>query len=83
MDENLPQAFSEALKKIRKQKNLSQMELAARAKLHLNAVGALERGTRSPNLQTVHSLAKALGISMVELIRDAESTLSGIRHNNS
>ena len=38
------------------------MELAAKAGLHINEIGNLERGTRSPTLQTVFLLCDALKV---------------------
>lgn len=75
MDENLPEAFGKALRNIRTRKELTQMELAANAGLHLNALGSLERGLRCPNLHTVYALAGALKMSMADLMREVDSQL--------
>ena len=48
------------------------MDLAARAGLHLNAVGSLERGARSPTLQTLLLLGRAMEIPASRLVADVE-----------
>jgi transcriptional regulator with XRE-family HTH domain len=48
------------------------MTLAAESGLHLNAVGSLERGERSPTLQTLFLLCRALDISVTCLVADIE-----------
>ena len=60
-------SFGALLRRLRKDAGLSQQELALRAGLSLNAVGALERGVRKhPYPHTVRSLADALGLSEEE-----------------
>jgi transcriptional regulator with XRE-family HTH domain len=51
---------------------LSQEELAARADLHRNFVGALERGEKSPTLDVIEALAEALHQRPHDLLREAE-----------
>ena len=46
------------------------MQLAMKANLHLNAVGHLERGARSPSLKTVFILSRALGVTPDSLIKE-------------
>jgi transcriptional regulator with XRE-family HTH domain len=48
------------------------MKLAMEAGLHLNALGNLERGQRSPSLHTVMVLCRALGVSASEEIAALE-----------
>jgi transcriptional regulator with XRE-family HTH domain len=70
----LPAAFGQVLCAYREHKGWSQMELATRAGLHLNAISNLERGKRSPNLLTVLLLARALEIPASKLIAALEKT---------
>ena len=59
--------FGARLRRLREAAGLTQEELAARAGLSRNAVGALERGLRKrPYPHTVRSLARALGLSEEE-----------------
>lgn len=68
----LPQAFGQELKKLRRKKGWSQMKLAMEAGLHLNALGNLERGQRLPSLHTVMVLCRALDVPTAELIGAVE-----------
>ena len=69
---NLPQVFGRVLRTHRERKGLNQMNLAADAGLHLNAIGNLERGISNPNLQTLFLISKALGVPAAELVADVE-----------
>ena len=69
---DLPTAFGKTLRRLRQQKGWSQMKVAQTAGLHLNALGSLERGERTPNLHTVFALSNALGIQAADLIADVE-----------
>lgn len=68
-------AFGRAVKKLRKDAKLSQMQLAADAGIHLNALSVLERGLNVPNLLTIQLIAKTLKISMTTLIDMVEAEL--------
>jgi transcriptional regulator with XRE-family HTH domain len=65
-------AFSRVVKKHRMKKGLSRAELAKRAGLHQTYIGLLEREERSPNLDTAKAIAKGLGLTLAELVRQAE-----------
>jgi transcriptional regulator with XRE-family HTH domain len=68
----LPEAFGEVLSRYRERKGWSQMTLAMKAGLHLNAVSNLERGKRSPSLHTVMVLSRALEIPASKLVAAVE-----------
>ncbi|MCU7860698.1 MAG: helix-turn-helix domain-containing protein [Candidatus Thiodiazotropha sp. (ex Lucinoma kastoroae)] len=55
--------FSERLRSLRKQKNLSQTELGKLARLHYTHIGRFERGTSRPSGDTLKRLADALDVS--------------------
>lgn len=59
--------FGAKLRKFRREKNLSQEELSKAAGLDRTFVGKIERGERSPSLQTISKLANALDIEIYEL----------------
>jgi transcriptional regulator with XRE-family HTH domain len=65
-------AFSEVVKEIRERKKLSRNAVAKRAGLHQTYIGLLERGQRSPNLDTAKAIAGALGVPLAKLITQAE-----------
>ncbi|MBI4035726.1 helix-turn-helix transcriptional regulator [Candidatus Daviesbacteria bacterium] len=59
--------LSERLKEVRKNKRMTQQELAEKAGLHLTYVGHLELGKYHPTVFVMWKIAKALGVSMNEL----------------
>ena len=65
----LADRFSRNLRAARLQRQLSQRELASRAALSISYVSMLERGQRSPPLDTVEGLGKALGVAPAQILR--------------
>ena len=65
---NINQKLGDSIRKYRKKEDISQEELAAKAKLDLTSVSEIESGLRNPSLKTIHKLANALGIKVNELI---------------
>ena len=55
-------SFGENLRDSRHSANLSQADLAERAGASRAAIGAYERGVRTPGLPTIVKLARALGV---------------------
>ncbi|MEK7780472.1 MAG: helix-turn-helix transcriptional regulator [Verrucomicrobiota bacterium] len=68
----LSDAFSRLVKKHREARSLSRVALAEAAGLHQTYIGLLERGERSPSLDTADAIAKALGSTLGKLIAEAE-----------
>src|SRR5215217_3033828 len=58
----------EQLKRLREERGLSQVKLAARADLNPATVNQIERGARNASPGTLRKLAEALGVSLVDLI---------------
>ena len=56
------------IKRLRKKKGMTQSQLAKKAGLHLTTIGTIEAGMRIPGLLTRKKLAKALGVSIMELL---------------
>ncbi|MGC1851029.1 MAG: helix-turn-helix transcriptional regulator [Solirubrobacterales bacterium] len=54
--------FGENLRRERKRADLSQEEVGFRASLHRTEIGLLERGARTPRVDTLIKLANGLGI---------------------
>ena len=54
-------AFGNHLRKLRKEKNLSQEELAYKCVIPTSQIARFERGERSPTLSTIKLLAEGLG----------------------
>ena len=68
----LAEVFGKEVRRIREQLELTQEELADRAKLHRTYVSLIERGQRMPTLDVAFRLAQGLGTSPSELVRKAE-----------
>ena len=64
------------IKELRRQLKLSQEELAHRARLHWTYVSDLERGRQTPTVDVVNRLARALSISVVELMAAVDKVVS-------
>jgi transcriptional regulator with XRE-family HTH domain len=58
------------LKQLRRERGLSQEELAARAGLNRNYVGMVEREENAATVDVLEQLARALNIDAIELFRD-------------
>lgn len=56
------------IKAQRKQRGWSQEELAHRAELHRTFVSSIERGTKNATINSVHTLAKAMDLTVSELL---------------
>lgn len=62
------------IRKYRKMKKLRQEDLAERAGLSNNYVGALERGEKIPSLETLVDIVNALDVSMDMILCDVLKT---------
>jgi len=65
---SLSEKFATHLKSERLRRKLSQETLAKKAGLSVSYISMLERGQRTPPLDTLESLAKALGVTPASLI---------------
>ncbi len=65
-------AFARALRRARRDRDLSQETLAIEAGLWPKHVSEIERANKDPRLSTVFKLADALGIRASELLALAE-----------
>lgn len=61
------------LRAVRAQQNLSQQTVAKKARVSVSYVSMLERGERTPPLETLGVLAKALGVSPLYLLQELSS----------
>ncbi len=65
----LNKKFARVLKQLRRQKGFSQETFGFEANLHRTYVSQLERGLKSPSLETLERICKALGIKMSRLLQ--------------
>jgi len=66
----LPMHFSSRLLQIRKAQGLTQQGLADAAELHINQIRRYEAGSAQPTLEGLTKLAKALHVSLDNLVFD-------------
>jgi transcriptional regulator with XRE-family HTH domain len=66
--EELRRRVAERLIQLRAQRGWSQEELGARAGLTYKFIGEVERGQKSPSLDSLGRLAKGLGVDIGELM---------------
>ncbi len=66
MRRDLPMAVGRRVRELRRKLQISQEELAARADLHRNYVGSVERGERDIGITAIGQLARALSMSLAD-----------------
>jgi transcriptional regulator with XRE-family HTH domain len=55
----------------RSRRNLTQQALAAKVRISVSYVSMLERGERTPPLDTLEALAKAMAVSPLDLLGES------------
>lgn len=60
------------IRKLRKEKELKQVDLAKMVGIKNNTLSQYETGERMPNIEMLTKLAKVLNCSIDELIKDEE-----------
>lgn len=68
-EDNLLKSFGLVLRSLRQEGGLSQEGLGFKSGYHRTYISLLERGQKSPSLQTIFSLSVALNIDPAELIK--------------
>lgn len=59
--------FGNEVRKLRKEKGISQEELAHRADLHRTYIGMIERAEKNITLLNIEKIAKALDLNITDL----------------
>lgn len=75
----LRKAFAKTLKLLRTSAGFSQEELGARADLHRTYVSQLERGLKSPTLESVYSLCAVLKVPVPEFLAKVDGMMEAAR----
>lgn len=63
-------ALGQKIKKLRKDRNLLQVDLAVRVGISPSYVGAIEQGLRHPSLKVLEKIAKHLKVSLSDILKD-------------
>ena len=67
MSKDIRKSFGELIRTARKNRNLTQEELADKAGLHFTYIGQIERGRRNPSLINIYKIQKALRIPISDI----------------
>ena len=70
MNQNILIEFGEMVRKIRKEKEISQEELGRKANLHRTYIGMIERAEKNITLLNIEKIADALEININNLFND-------------
>jgi transcriptional regulator with XRE-family HTH domain len=65
-------AFAALLKRLREERKITQEQLAFEAGITASALSRIERGLNDPGWTTVNHIAKAMGITLVELVAEID-----------
>ncbi|MBY4673895.1 helix-turn-helix domain-containing protein [Burkholderia multivorans] len=74
------QAFGKAIRALRKAGGTTQEGLALGARISPNYISLLERGERSPTLDTMLAICHALDVTLVDLATAIEAELMADCH---
>lgn len=66
--DNIVDTLAYNVKALRKEKGLSQEELANSCGLHRTYIGSVERGERNITLSTLEVISEALEVTVIELL---------------
>ena len=61
--------FGLRIAELRRQLNISQEELAERCGVHRTYIGSIERGEKSPTLNTIEKFARGLNVELIDLFK--------------
>jgi XRE family transcriptional regulator, regulator of sulfur utilization len=67
-------ALGRAVRMLREERGISQVQLAARTGFMQSWISHVERGSRNPSWSNVVRLAEGLGVSVSELVARAEAS---------
>lgn len=62
--------FGERVRDLRKEKDLSQEQLAFKANLHRTYIGMIERAEKNITLLNIEKIATALNISLSDILKE-------------
>lgn len=65
---SITQLFGQRVRKLRLERNLTQEQLSEAADISISFLGGIERGLKTPTIETVQKLANALNISVTQIM---------------
>ncbi len=68
-DSDILKKFGDKVRDLRKQRNLSQEELADKAGLHRTYIGMIERAEKNITLLNIEKIANSLEVEISELLK--------------
>ncbi|MFJ7935541.1 helix-turn-helix transcriptional regulator [Sporosarcina sp. FSL K6-1522] len=71
--EDIVKVVGERIRSFRKERGLSQEELAHQASLHNTYIGQLERGEKNATIESLLKITNALGITLEELFSNTQT----------
>ena len=70
---DLRSKFGNRLRQLRRQADLTQEKLAAKADISVDFLSLVERGINAPSFENIDKLANALGVPILELFNFDDS----------
>lgn len=70
--------YGERLRTLRRERGLTQEEVAMRADITTSYYGQLERGTANPTVGMLEKICCVMGISISDIFSEADTNLFGI-----
>jgi transcriptional regulator with XRE-family HTH domain len=67
----LEKRLGQKIRELRKERRMSQTELAEKAGVALMTISRLERGEHDPHMRTLSQIAKGLHVPLFEVMRSA------------
>jgi len=80
-DRSLESSFGLVLRQLRQNRGLSQEQLGFESGYHRTYISLLERGQKSPSLQTIFKLAEVLKVEPSEIIERIQALQSQLKSN--
>lgn len=70
--------YGERLRTLRRERGLTQEEVAMRAEITTSYYGQLERGTANPTIGMLEKICCVMGISITDIFSESNTNLLGI-----
>lgn len=75
-------ALGKRIKELRAKQGFSQEAFADHCGLHRTAMSLIERGKRVPNLRTLVTISSGFGITLSELVRGVDKSVSALKREH-